>query len=184
MATTPDDAPRLVAWYRPEIARRLRRVLLPAAGLMLLGSLAWAHVKLFHGGPDVLGRAAPPAQGTPLPPAPLPPAEAFGLMAIGLVLCVAGGLLAILGLLRTMREDVYLALRTDGALWHRGGDEVFLPWGELERVRWDAEQAALVFERRDGDAPFQLGGRFADVEGPELARRLDDVRRKAIWGLL
>lgn len=182
--SAPARPVRLVAWYRPEVARRLRRVLLPAALLMLLGSLTWAHVAVFHGGRDVVAQEAYPAPGQPTRLVSAPPGAAVGLMLGGLALCVSGGLLAVLGLLWTMREESYLALRTDGALWHRDGEEIFIDWDHIERVRWDADARALVFDRRDRAEPFRLERRFADVEGPDLAKRLEDVRRKAIWGLI
>jgi hypothetical protein len=178
---------RVVEWYRPDATPAIRRALLPAALLMTLGALALAHTVIFREPPDVPGAASSPAPGTLSQRLVRPPAPGeVVLLGGGLLLIGAGGLTAILGLRRLMDRDSSLIVRTDGLHWQSADAPraTHFDWYELQGIGWDPDRRALVLAHRDGRPPFVLAERFADIDGADLARRLDDLRRKAIFGLL
>jgi len=182
--TEPRTAP-VIEWYRPDTTRGVRRALLPAALLMTLGSLALAHTIVFRGGPDV-GDGPPPPRGAFLSPAGVPSPGEVLFLGGGLALIAGGGLYAFIGLRREMGNDTSLVVRTDGLHWQgpHGEDQAFVDWYDIERVDFDPDRGALSFPRRDGGPPLVLTERFADAPGADLAKRLEDLRRKAIFGLL
>jgi MFS family permease len=94
---------------------------------------------------------------------------------------VVGPAYAILKLASTLREDASLAARSDGVVFERNGKAMHLTWDDIERVELGPE-ASLVF-RRKSDEPFVLHERFA-IETGELQKRLEELRRKASFGLL
>jgi hypothetical protein len=105
---------------------------------------------------------------------------AFGIVAG--VCVVVGPTFAILKLARSLREDASLAARSDGVVFERNGKSLHMEWDDIERVELGPE-ASLVF-RRKGDEPFVLHERFALIETAELQKRLEELRRKASFGLL
>ncbi len=105
---------------------------------------------------------------------------AFGIVAG--ICVVIGPAYAILKLAHSLREDASLAARTDGVVFERNGKAMHMTWDDIERVELGPE-ASLVF-RRKGDEPFVLHERFAMIETAELQKRLEELRRKASFGLL
>jgi len=98
-------------------------------------------------------------------------------------LCVlVGPTLAILRLAHTLREDASLAARTDGVTFERNGKSLHMSWDAIERVELEPP-TTLVFRMRDSE-PFLLHERFAMIDTKELAQRLEELRRKASFGLL
>jgi hypothetical protein len=101
----------------------------------------------------------------------------------GLALVAGGASLTAVNMQRLLREEVSLALRTDGIAVQSAGTESFVSWDELERARWDEGGPALVLERRNA-APLVITRRFARIEGPALAARVQAAKRKAAMNLL
>ena len=95
---------------------------------------------------------------------------------------VGGGLTALLGLMRILGEERYLALREDGALMVLDDTERFVSWEDLEAVRWDAARDAVMLVPYGGDA-VAVSERFADIGNSELAKRAENIRRRAQFGL-
>jgi hypothetical protein len=159
-AEAPEGA--MLEYYRVDSMRRMLRALIIGPSLLAAGSviLALALVVAKHSEP---GR--------------------WALVAVGSVCTVGGPIFLIASLHRILREEAYLALRTDGVLYHRGAERELLAWDTLEKVRWDPEASVLRLERRTGD-PWLIAERFAGIDGPALAKRMEDVRRKASFGLL
>jgi MFS family permease len=101
---------------------------------------------------------------------------------VGGVCVVVGPFYAFLRLARSLHEDASLAARTDGVIFERNGKSIHMKWDDIERVEFEPE-VTLIFKRRS-DEPFVLHERFATIETAELAKRLEDLRRKASFGLL
>jgi hypothetical protein len=95
---------------------------------------------------------------------------------------VVGPALAVVRLARSLREDASLAARSDGVVFERNGKSLHMKWDDIERVELEPE-GALVF-RRKSDEPFVLHERFATIATDELVKRLEELRRKASFGLL
>ena len=95
---------------------------------------------------------------------------------------VVGPAYAILKLARGLGEEAWLSARKDGVVFERNGKALRMAWDDLERVEHEPP-TTLVFRRREGEA-FVLHERFATIEVAELGRRLEDLRRKASFGLL
>lgn len=95
---------------------------------------------------------------------------------------IVGPMYAVLKLARSLGEDAWLSARKDGVVFERNGKTLSLAWDEIERVDHEPPQT-LVFRRREGD-DFVLHERFATIEVAELQKRLEDLRRKASFGLL
>lgn len=153
--------PRILDWYRVDTWPRMRRLLLTGPAVLTLGGLVVAVSFLKHQRQDL--RAA----------------EAL----VGLVLVASGALLTTAGMHRILRDETYLAIRTDGvALWLAPGETVIV-WDSLAHARWDAPRREIVLERKHAEA-IAVAHRFARVTGPALAERIEHARRKAAMGLL
>ncbi len=101
---------------------------------------------------------------------------------LGGICVLVGPTFAIVRLASSLREDASLAARTDGVIFERNGKSLHMAWDEIERVEL-VPPHTLVFRKREGE-PFMLHERFALIETGKLAVRLEDLRRKASFGLL
>lgn len=101
---------------------------------------------------------------------------------LGLLLVASGPLVAMRMIHLLMREEDFLLVRTDGIVLQKGERRVMLRWDDVVAVRHDAEYDAIALEHRDGDE-LLIEERYADVSPAELAKRMSDLRRKALWGL-
>ena len=104
----------------------------------------------------------------------------FGVLAG--ICVVVGPAYAILKLARSLADDASLAARSDGVIFERKGKAMHMAWDDIERVELGPEPS-LIF-RRKSDEPFVLHERFAMIETAELQKRLEELRRKASFGLL
>jgi hypothetical protein len=104
---------------------------------------------------------------------------AFGIIAG--ICVIVGPAYAILKLARSLTDEASLAARSDGVVFERKGKALHMAWDDIERVELGPEPS-LVF-RRKNDEPFVLHERFA-IGTAELQKRLEELRRKASFGLL
>jgi hypothetical protein len=104
----------------------------------------------------------------------------FGVLAG--ICVVIGPAYAILKLAHSLAEDASLAARSDGVVFERKGKAMHMAWEDIERVELGPEPS-LIF-RRKSDEPFVLHERFAMIETADLQKRLEELRRKASFGLL
>lgn len=156
----PPALPRVLEWYRADDTRRIVHVVLTGSVLVTAGVAALALA---------LGR---------------PFLEWRGLwLAMGALGVLAGPALTIMGFQRLMAQEVCLALRTDGVCLHQAGADTLVSWDMLDQVRWDAPNAALVLEGAHQPA-LVIVARFSGIDGPDLARRVQQVRRRALMNLL
>lgn len=173
--------PRVLDAYRADVSATLARVLGLAAALVLTGSIAAGSgiVSLrMDGVPVAFGRRPSVTGVVPYVPAS---STAWALGALGLTLVIAGGAVAVLGLRRILREERYVLLRSDGALFVRGKARRVVKWRDVEDVRH--EDGALVFHCHDGTA-LTIDGAWGGVSLDELARRAAQLRRRALFGLI
>lgn len=177
----------LIEWHRLDASRRIIRSLAIGATIMTFGACAagfaihagWverpigrgerarAHVHELHESTDARSSRA---------------LRELSVSLAVLACLVGGGLTALIGLMRVLGEERYLALREDGALLVIDDTERFVSWDDLEAVRWDAKRDAVLLVPYGGDA-VPVIERFADIANSELAKRAENIRRRAQFGL-
>jgi hypothetical protein len=101
----------------------------------------------------------------------------------GLALVAGGALFTMVGMNRILRDDISLALRTDGVAVRLAGTETVLAWEDLGAARWDSRRRELVLESSVA-APITVARSFRGVAGSDLAERILRARQKAAMGLL
>jgi hypothetical protein len=104
------------------------------------------------------------------------------LLLLGLLLIAAGALWALVSLIRAMGHDRYVAIRQDGLGVRLAppAPEVIHPWERIEDARADASARAVRLVLASGESVL-LRGPFARVSDDELAQRIRDARRLALW---
>ncbi|HEY6877659.1 MAG TPA: hypothetical protein VI299_06545 [Polyangiales bacterium] len=155
---------QMVDWFRIEQSHQLLRAFLPAFLLMPLGS---ALVGL-----SLLDSVVPLAWQ--------------GYATLGGVLVTAcGPLWAIAQLLRSIRADLYVAIRVDGLcvrLDPRQAERVY-DWNRVLDAEYDEAVGAISVSLTDAE-PLSIAGKFSQLGLPELCRRIRDARRLAVWNRL
>ena len=178
----------MIDWYRVDATRRIKQVLGVASGLVLAGSMLGAvcvallrepsGALLGHGGRDAMFRTAAMEHE----PADVRHADwVLGLGIAALALVVSGGGTAILGLMRELSQERWLALRTDGLVIAERGTEKRAPWSQIEDVHMDG--TTIVVLLASGDT-WSIRDRFAGTTRADLGKRIAHVRRRALHGLL
>jgi hypothetical protein len=176
-----ERAPKVVAGYQRDVRSRLVLALMPGAlawGIgattLLFGLEPWLahdparyvrHRATFHAETAVTRGAAPSA-----------------LVGIGAVLCLLSPFVFALGLRSSLDNDHYLLFRTDG-LAHRvrGTLEIF-EWDDIDDASVDGE-GHLVIHMQD-ETFHVIEERFIGASAQDLASKVREIRRKAVWGLL
>ncbi|MAQ19820.1 MAG: hypothetical protein CMN30_34085 [Sandaracinus sp.] len=182
-----EPKPRVVGWYRPDVAARIWLVLplcivLTALGALLVG---YGYGRLERVDPVGLHRDARAAE-----PQTAPVERGDGqdlaamwlLFGVGFVLVASGPGLTILYLRRVWKRDEFLLLRTDALIASVNGAETTIPWDAIESIRFDPDRQEVALLMRGGDRQIVEPRLVEDAE--KLAKDLEDVRRKAIWNLL
>jgi hypothetical protein len=101
---------------------------------------------------------------------------------LGLGVTGAGPLWCMLGLFRAIRrDDLYVAIRTQGVCLRLdpARPAELVPWDDIEEVRYDGGLACVMLSTKGQD--LRIEARFAELSLEELARRLRDARRLAVW---
>jgi hypothetical protein len=159
----PSDAPRILEWYRADPWPGMRRVLVIGPAILTLGGLVIAVSFLSRVSHDVRVDTA----------------------TAGFILITSGALATIFGMGSILRDDSYVALRTDGLAVRRAGRETLVAWGTLVAARWDPARSEVVLERADADGPpIAFAGGFARATGAEVAERIEQTRRRAALNML
>ncbi|MBX3245857.1 MAG: hypothetical protein KF901_01605 [Myxococcales bacterium] len=110
--------------------------------------------------------------------------QTWALFALGLLLVAAGPVSLVVALRRSWRDERFLLLRVDALVYRHGEGQDEVPWDDVAKVEWDA-RGFVALRMRDEDAPdYELRSRFAGIEPPALAARLEELRRKSTFGLL
>lgn len=155
---------RLVEWHRVEQGRALVRAFIPAFVLLPLGGF-------------LVGGA--------LMPRLVPIALAPWVTLLGLLVTALGPCWAVAQLLRSIRSDLYVAIRVDGLcirLDPSRGERVY-PWDSIEDAQYDEALRALRVSLKEAE-PVTIAASFSRLDLPELARRIRDARRLAVWNRL
>jgi hypothetical protein len=154
-------APRIVEWFRIDPWPRIRVVLLTGPAVLTLGGLVIAVSFLTRASLHTRIEAA----------------------VVGFVLVAGGALATMIGMQRVLRDEVSLALRTDGLVLQSGKSETFVAWDDVEDARWDEAHGLLVLSRAGGPE-VTVARRFAGIDGKALADRIRMTKRKAAMNLL
>jgi hypothetical protein len=156
----PDKA-RILEWYRADPWPRMRRLLFVGPGLLTLGGIVIAVSFLARQPRDVRVEAA----------------------AVGFVLVATGAIVTMLGMHLMLRDDEYLALRTDGLVLRSGGVETLVAWDDVHAARWDAPAGALVIERQNGERVV-FDRRLARIAGAALPELIERTKRRVAMKLV
>ena len=102
----------------------------------------------------------------------------------GIVVVAAGPAWTLFLLIRAMDRDreLYVAMRVDGLCVRLDPSqpEAVHAWDAIHEVRVDAETHAVAVELTSGEQ-LLLRGPFSGISNPELAARIRDARRLAVW---
>ena len=157
-----DDRGEILEWYRLDESRRILGMLALGTLLLLLGSL------IFAWGISGLGLAL----GTRLT-----------VTVAGVLVTASGPICSLTLLTRLMKREAYLILYSQGYADRTTTAELWVPWDSLEAIAYHKERASIMLSNRNGEQSF-MRARFSGVSLEVLARRLEEVRRKAVWNVL
>ena len=185
---------RVVGWYRPDVTLRIwlflpACILLTVVGALLVG---YGYGRLervdpigLHADARAFERTEHAAAHDRYPPHDRGEGEAPGTMwlffALGLALVASGPGVAILFLRRIWSRDDFLLLRSDALIASHDGEHTRITWDSIETVAF-VPGRGVELRMRDGGAQIVEPALVDD--GESLAKRLEEVRRKATWGLL
>jgi hypothetical protein len=102
---------------------------------------------------------------------------------VGLVLVAGAAIFTAIGMGRILRDDAYLAIRTDGVAVRLASAEAVVAWDDLAEARWDAARGAVVLALVDG-REVVAAARFTGVSGADLAAHVARARQRAAMNLL
>jgi hypothetical protein len=154
-----EAAPEVLEWFRVDRSRSTGWLLAGGVALVFVGALLVAAGFATH---DLSGRL-----------------HAVTLVGAGLL--VTGLVTAFGGLTVLLAHDEYLAVRVDGVFLHRTSGDTLFQWTELTSVAYDPEARAIIFQSR-GEPPAVLRDHYSRAASSELARYLDELRRKTTLG--
>jgi hypothetical protein len=103
--------------------------------------------------------------------------------ALAIAVTASGPLWAIVTLLRSIqRDDCYVAIFLSGLRLRLDADQEprHIPWDELQEVACDAHGVRLLL----ASGEVAITRPFATLSASELALRIRDARRLAVWGRL
>lgn len=158
----PND-PFVVEWFRPDARSPLIKLWVTTGLMVILGII---FVGLFV---------------TALFPLPAGARTLFAVLGLGLA--AAGPLLAAVRSIRILSDETYLLLRSDGVVLQEPEQSTRVEWTELADVSFEEGGMAVLLHLDEGE-PVAIRGRFLGIDGPGLARRVKEVRRDALMGLL
>jgi len=188
----PGTSERAVAWYRRRAPGR-RAPLVLSIALTLAGATTSAvglarvdseNPHLRYAPTHLIGVEVTPVERPHASVSDVPAARRWAWFAGGFALLLTGAVTAIAQLRRELVREEYLLLHTEGFSHLVEGKVVEVGWDEVESVAYDADRKAVELRMRGYERGFLLRDRFIGVDGPTLARRMEEVRRKASFGLL
>lgn len=155
---------RMVDWFRIEQSRALWKAFLPAFLFMPLGSILV--------GMSLLDRVIPLAW------------QGYVTLA-GVGVTALGPVWAMVQLSRSIRADLYVAIRVDGLCVRLdpAQEERVYDWNRVLDAEYDAAIGVISVSLRDAE-PLAIAGKFSQLGLPELCRRIRDARRLAVWNRL
>lgn len=151
---------KVVDWVRVEPSRLFLRAFAPALALVPAGGALVA---------TSVSSAVPATR------------QGVLFLLLGLLLITCGPLWALFALIRSMGRDAYVAIRKDGLAVRLDPDrpQAVYAWESIEDARPEPEHRVRV-SLATGET-LLLVGPFADVSENDLARRIRDAKRLALW---
>ncbi len=151
--------PRNIEWYRPVMTRQMLRVVVPCSLIVLTAAL-------------MIGAGVLYREGT----------ASVLFVSAGTVFAIIGPGLAAWGVLKFLKHDVYLTVRTDGVLFHdSAGHDTVITWSQLDGAAApDEGTLELAIEDRD---TLVVHERFIGIANADLAARISAIQRKALLGV-
>jgi hypothetical protein len=150
----------VLAFYRSDSSRGMRRALVRGATLVSAGALVMVVAFVTRQSSDVSMAAS----------------------CLGVILIVAGTVAAVVGMQRLLANEACIVVRADGVSIEAEGREETIAWDDIESIR--AGDGAIVVTRRDGSELAFSDRRFGGKDARTLSAELDGMRRKAGFGLL
>lgn len=106
----------------------------------------------------------------------------YACIAATLVCALGGPAIAVIGLQKNLRDEAFLAAKTHGIVYERNGRAVTLAWDDVTKVVFEEPDTIVIHLRED--EPFRIPERYGTIAVEELAKRLEELRRKAAFYLL
>lgn len=177
----PNQA-RIIDGFRRDTRRKLLAALVPGFLVALIGAtLLGVGVHAMHRRDPRTAHLTRYVQPVEKNLGPTLPEQ--GLLMAGALLCLASPLVLAFSLRRVVDADDFLLLRTDGLVHQSGGRALLFAWEEVESIRHDESDDSLVLHLVDG-SEFRIEEHYTGLGSRELARRIADFRRKALWNML
>lgn len=161
LPTMSESLPPIIEWFRPDRRREILRVFSIACIVLASGALL---VGLANSGMLVLDESGRRIVAI-----------------IGACTTLSGPLIAVIGLPMVIGGDDFLALSVDGIVVTRKKVHQLITWSELSEA--DTQGNVLYLHLEDGSA-LEVTERFAGIELPELASRINRTQQRALMGLL
>ena len=107
----------------------------------------------------------------------------FLLILLAVVLSAAGPLYVVITAIRSLADETCLVLRSDGVHYLSKEGSFFVRWRDVVASAYDEEEDALRIQTETTELLIRHP-HFVGVKSRQLAERLDDVRRRALLGLI
>ncbi len=162
MAAPAEADAGILEYFRRDETGRFRRLFLRGALLVMIGIVCVVFAELHRGTRTFVW-----------------------LLPAGVLTVASGPLSAILGLRRLLAEESYVAVRRDGIVLARAASEALVvEWDHVAKVAFDERAGFAVIERTGAAEAVVIDMRLGEIDGKELAKRLEAYRRRAHFGLL
>lgn len=158
-----DPTAYAVEWHRPDPRRRLYKAWIAGSLILVGGAAVLAQV---IGAADSFG-----------------PVTRLLLVVLSVALSAAGPLLVVITAIRALADDTCLVLRSDGIHYIGNDDSFFVRWRDVVAATYDEQADAMRIET-ESDVRSVVHPQFLGMKSQELVKRVDDIRRRALLGLI
>jgi hypothetical protein len=158
-----DPSAYAVEWHRPDPRRGLVKAWLIGSVLLVTGAVLLAQVIYYAG--------------------EMPGALGVLLVILSVALSAAGPLLVVVTAIRSLADETCLVLRSDGLHYTGRDGSFFVHWRDIVSLTLDDENDTLRIET-ETDTRSISHPQFVGVSRHDLAKRIDDIRRRALLGLI
>lgn len=110
------------------------------------------------------------------------PGSVWALFALGFLLVAMSVIALLAGLGQLWKRELYLLLRVDALVHQSASGHHRVAWDDVARVVH--EDGVVRLRMRDESEPYEIRERYAGLDPEALAARLEELRRKASFGLI